>query len=68
VPSQVLFVLLSDLLGTTTLEYMKSRLRIIVPCYNEAERFRSDDFLSYLQQRNYISFLFVDDGSEDGTG
>ena len=40
---------------------------IVVPCYNEAKRLRSGVFLEYLRTHRGTSFLFVDDGSKDGT-
>lgn len=41
---------------------------IVVPCYNEAHRLDVEAFLGYASTRRDISFLFVDDGSRDGTG
>lgn len=46
---------------------LAQRTKIVVPCYNEAKRLRGDAFLSYARQRELLSFLFVDDGSTDGT-
>ncbi len=40
---------------------------IVVPCYNEANRLRVDDFRDYLRNHPDTSFLFVDDGSKDRT-
>jgi glycosyltransferase involved in cell wall biosynthesis len=40
---------------------------IVIPCYNEADRFEEASFLSYAAARPYINFLFVDDGSTDST-
>lgn len=40
---------------------------IVVPCYNEADRLNSDAFLSLLRKGPGLSFIFVDDGSRDGT-
>jgi glycosyltransferase involved in cell wall biosynthesis len=39
----------------------------VVPCYNEAARLRVDDFRDYLRDHPGTTFLFVDDGSKDGT-
>jgi len=40
---------------------------IVVPCYNEASRLQTDRFIEFLGQSKGISFLFVNDGSQDGT-
>lgn len=40
---------------------------IVIPCYNEADRLKGDEFTAYLQQKRDISFLFVNDGSTDQT-
>lgn len=40
---------------------------IVIPCFNEASRFDEASFLAYAAAHPYISFLFVDDGSTDGT-
>jgi glycosyltransferase involved in cell wall biosynthesis len=44
---------------------------IVVPCYNEAARFQPEPFLAFLADENpatrQVSFLFVNDGSADGT-
>jgi dolichyl-phosphate beta-glucosyltransferase len=40
---------------------------IVVPCYNEASRLDHDTFLAYAQASEGIRFLFVNDGSRDGT-
>jgi len=39
---------------------------IVVPCYNEAARLDRDEFLAWAK-RGAMRFLFVDDGSKDGT-
>ena len=41
---------------------------IVIPFYNEAMRFRVDEFLEFVSRHPEISFCFVDDGSTDGTG
>lgn len=43
------------------------RTGIVVPCYNEAERLNPKAFLDELEKVPNLSFLFVDDGSTDGT-
>lgn len=40
---------------------------IVVPCYNEAQRFDGDAFVTFAQQHDGIGFLFVNDGSTDDT-
>ena len=42
-------------------------LGIVIPCYNEFERLAHSDFESFLDQRQNISLLFVNDGSNDET-
>src|SRR6185436_8453407 len=40
---------------------------VVVPCYNEAVRLRPEAFLACLDRMPAVRFLFVDDGSSDGT-
>ena len=40
---------------------------IIIPCYNEANRFPKEKFLNFAKANDDYRFLFVDDGSNDGT-
>lgn len=40
---------------------------IVVPCYNEASRLPAETYLEFLDGRDGLRFLFVDDGSTDGT-
>jgi glycosyltransferase involved in cell wall biosynthesis len=44
-----------------------SQCSIIVPCFNEESRLRLDLFADFLQSEETTSFLFVNDGSTDGT-
>ena len=41
---------------------------IIIPCYNEAGRLNEAEFLEWAGRIPDLRFLFVDDGSTDGTG
>ena len=43
------------------------RAVIVVPCYNEEQRLRTDEFLNFRIEGHRIDFLFVDDGSIDET-
>ena len=40
---------------------------IVVPCFNEARRLRTDSFARFLDDHEGVTFYFVDDGSRDGT-
>lgn len=40
---------------------------VVIPCYNEAERLDTKAFLAALAALPNLAFLFVDDGSTDGT-
>ena len=41
--------------------------KIVIPCYNEAQRLRVDAFQQFMSRHHDIHFLFVDDGSTDDT-
>jgi glycosyltransferase involved in cell wall biosynthesis len=43
------------------------RTTLVIPCYNEAERLPVADYRAFLVVTEAIDFLFVDDGSTDGT-
>jgi dolichyl-phosphate beta-glucosyltransferase len=43
------------------------RCVIVVPCYNEVNRLKAAPFLKTLEDDAEIRFLFVNDGSRDGT-
>jgi dolichyl-phosphate beta-glucosyltransferase len=46
---------------------MPPRLQLVIPCYNEARRFKSEAFLDLVATSSDVGVLFVDDGSTDGT-
>ncbi len=43
------------------------RIIIVIPCYNEAARLPTDSLLSAVHSYPWLSFVLVDDGSEDET-
>ncbi|MDA1196080.1 MAG: glycosyltransferase [Planctomycetota bacterium] len=43
------------------------RVLIIVPCFNEERRLPAAAFVEYAHAQSDVGFLFVDDGSRDGT-
>ena len=44
-----------------------SRTWIVIPCYNEANRLRGDEFSRFVSEHADVHFVFVDDGSTDAT-
>lgn len=46
---------------------MPAELHIVVPCYNEADRLDVEAFSAAARADGRLRFLFVDDGSSDGT-
>jgi len=43
------------------------RTVVVIPCYNEAARLKSEEFIAAIAAYPSVQFLFVDDGSKDGT-
>jgi len=44
-----------------------SKVCIVVPCFNEEQRLASAEFIRFAHSFQHIHFIFVDDGSSDGT-
>lgn len=59
-PSRDAFVLVNLPMNTP-------RCILVVPCYNEADRLKADDFRAFLAQHAEAFLLFVNDGSTDDT-
>lgn len=47
---------------------MRESAVIVVPCFNEAARLDVSAFTQFAEVEDRYRFLFVDDGSQDGTG
>jgi glycosyltransferase involved in cell wall biosynthesis len=43
------------------------KVLVVVPCYNEQERLATSDFERFVREHPDMAFIFVDDGSIDGT-
>lgn len=56
---------MSDLNQQTLLKHAQAV--IVVPCYNEAKRLKSNAFSEFADSHPNIDFLFVNDGSKDNT-
>jgi dolichyl-phosphate beta-glucosyltransferase len=46
---------------------LPTRLQLVVPCYNEAARLDTNEFVRFVTTRSDVGLLFVDDGSTDST-
>ena len=44
-----------------------SRTIVVVPCYNEAHRFRPEAFLEFVDREPDVDFILVNDGASDDT-
>jgi len=40
---------------------------IVIPCYNEALRLNTQEFINSIRSNEHIDYIFVNDGSTDGT-
>lgn len=43
------------------------KIIFVVPCYNEANRLKSNEFIQFCKEYPFTNFFFVDDGSKDKT-
>lgn len=51
-----------------TMERVQTRCAtIVVPCFNEADRLNRDEFARFAEDHPELGFMFIDDGSTDGT-
>lgn len=46
---------------------MSAPCAIVIPCYNEEHRLRTDVFRAFQESNPDLTFVFVNDGSSDGT-
>jgi len=46
---------------------MTTRTCIVIPCFNEAERFKTAEFLNFVNEISDVDLCFVNDGSKDTT-
>ena len=51
-----------------TREHAERETVLVVPCFNEADRLRVEQFRRYVADSESVGFLFVNDGSTDQTG
>jgi dolichyl-phosphate beta-glucosyltransferase len=48
-------------------EAKRSRVAVVIPCYNEASRLNATVFKDFLNRTDSVHLVFVDDGSSDDT-
>jgi dolichyl-phosphate beta-glucosyltransferase len=53
--------------STLTAAPLSARTIVVVPCYNEESRLPAQRFVDFARAHPDIGFVFVDDGSRDGT-
>ena len=46
---------------------MPTRLQLVIPCYNEAARLDTNEFVRFVAAHSDVGLVFVDDGSTDST-
>ena len=46
---------------------IKQRAVLVIPCFNEAERIKKQEFVNFVEAYDFIEFIFVNDGSTDNT-
>lgn len=46
---------------------LQPNIALVIPCYNEEKRLRTDAFIDELSTNSNLTFLFVNDGSKDNT-
>ena len=54
-------------MGTFHPRVTRIKVVLVIPCYNEEQRFRSAEFQKFLTTSE-VELVFVNDGSSDGTG
>lgn len=47
---------------------MQTKTLIVIPCYNEEQRFKKEAYAEFLSKQSDVYLLFVNDGSRDDTG
>jgi dolichyl-phosphate beta-glucosyltransferase len=53
--------------SATATQHLTAGTIVVVPCFNEESRLPRQSFLNFVASHQDIAFLFVDDGSRDGT-
>ncbi len=58
---------LTEVAAQATQTIQKDLVGVVIPCYNEEKRLRTDEFLQFVNHRHGYHLCFVDDGSSDNT-
>ncbi|MFM7592376.1 MAG: glycosyltransferase [Isosphaeraceae bacterium] len=45
----------------------RNECAIVVPCFNEARRIQRESFIEFVEHHDWVSLIFVNDGSRDDT-